>query len=83
MAHAGTPSSLTQQPTTSTIDGFWRAIMAAILVLVVAAGIVAVSANLNSTAPVVPATQHGYQIQMQPGLDIHKVVGHKGAMIYE
>jgi anti-sigma-K factor RskA len=82
MAHAGTPSNLTHQQT-PTIHGFWRAFIAAILVLAVAAGIVAVSSNLTSNAQVVPAAVKAHQIQAQPGLDIHKVVGHKGAMIYQ
>ena len=81
MAHAGTPSNLTNQATTPSTNAFWRAFIAAILVVAFAAGIVAVSSNLTSRAPVAPAP--GYQIQTQPGLDIHKVVGHKGAMIYQ
>ena len=82
MAHAGTPSNLTKQATTP-INGFWRAFIAAILVLAFAAGIVAVSSNVASQAPVVPSTVNSHQIQSQPGLDVHKVVGHKGAMIYQ
>ncbi len=83
MAHAGTPTNLTKQPMTSTINGFWQAFIAAILVLALAAGVVAVSANLAGKSSAVPATNKSYQIQSQPGLDVHKVVGHKGAMIYQ
>ena len=82
MAHAGTPTDLTKQPATSTARGVWQAIVAAILVLALAAGVVAVSANLAKTTAV-PAT-NSTQIQGAPGaVDIHKVVGHKGAMIYQ
>jgi hypothetical protein len=59
----------------------WQAFVAAILVLALAAGLVAVTSNLNASA--VPANP-GTQIQSAPGaVDMHKVVGHKGAMIYQ
>jgi len=80
MAHAGTPTNLTQQAT-STINGFWQALIAAVLVVALAAGIVAVGSTLAAKPATVPATTQTYQIQAQPGLDINKVVGHKGAMI--
>jgi len=83
MAHAGTPTNLAQQPSTSTINVLWQAFLAAILVVALAAGVIAVSANLAAKTPAVPATHSTYQIQSQPGLDVHKVVGHKGAMIYQ
>jgi len=82
MAHAGTPTDLTKRPTTS-LDGVWRAVVATILVVALAAGIVAVGANLTSKAAPVPATNHGSQIQAAPGADPHDVVGHKGALIYQ
>ena len=78
MAHAGT-----KQPAISTVNGIWQAIVAAILVVALAAGVVAVTANLAAKSTAVPATNNSYQIQSQPGLDVHKVVGHKGAMIYQ
>jgi hypothetical protein len=83
MAHAGTPTNLAQQPSASAITTLWQAVIAAILVLALTAGVIAVSANLAAKSPAVPATNPTYQIQSQPGLDVHKVVGHKGAMIYQ
>ena len=84
MAHAGTPTNLTDRPATSAIKGFWQAIIAAILILVLAAGVVAVTFNLAGKTSAVPTTDHGYQIQSVGGAaDPHKVVGHKGAMIYQ
>ena len=82
MAHAGTTSDL-RTPRTAT-NGLWQAFVAAILVLAIAAGIVAVTSNLVGNAPVAPAANPGYQIQAQPApVNLHKVVGHKGAMIYQ
>ena len=83
MAHAGTPSNLTTHRTTSSPKTFWQAFIAAILVLALAVGLVALTSNLTHTAPAIPAN-HSVQIQGQPGaVDVHKVVGHKGAMIYQ
>ena len=84
MAHAGTPTDLTNQPTTPSAKGLWQAILAAILVLALAAGVIAVSANLAAKTSVVPAADHGYQIQTGAGaVNPHKIVGHKGALIYQ
>jgi hypothetical protein len=83
MAHAGTQTGLTTQPATTTPRGLWQAIIAAILVLALAAGMVAVTSNLVGKTTAVPTTDHTYQIPSQPGVDVHKVVGHKGALIYQ
>ncbi|MFL5649350.1 MAG: hypothetical protein ACJ77V_06475 [Chloroflexota bacterium] len=82
MAHAGTPTDLAKQPTTSA-GGIWQAIIAAVLVLAMVAAIVAVSLNLAGKASIVPAAEHGNQVQNVPAVNIHKVVGHKGALIYQ
>jgi uncharacterized protein (DUF2062 family) len=81
MAHAGTPTDLSQQPATSSVNRLWQAAIAAILVVALAAGIVAAATTLAAKPTAVPATTQTYQIQMQPGLDTNKVVGHKGALI--
>ena len=81
MAHAGTPTDLTKQPTASA-SGIWRALIAAVLVLAMAAGIVAVGVNLAGKASVVPAAEHGTQVTV-PAVNPHKIVGHKGALIYQ
>jgi hypothetical protein len=83
MAHAGTPTNLTKQPATSSFNGIWQALVAAILVLALAAGLVAVTSNLAAKTSAVPAADHSYQIPSQPGLNLHKVVGHRGALIYQ
>lgn len=84
MAHAGTPTNLTNRPATSNTDRLWQAFIAAILVVALAAGAVAITANLAAKTSIVPAAEHGGQIQTGAGaVDIHKVVGHKGAMIYQ
>jgi hypothetical protein len=82
MAHATSPANLTKQPTTSTARGIWQAIVAAIVVVALAAGI-AVSANLATRTSAAPVSNPNVQIQSQPGVNVHKIVGHKGAMIYQ
>jgi len=82
MAHAGTPSDLAKQPTTSA-RGIWQAIVATVLVLAMVAAIVAVSLNVAGTASTAPAAGNGNQVQNAPAVDMHKVVGHKGAQIYQ
>ena len=81
MAQAGTPTNLVKQPTT-TMTGIWQAVVAAVLVLAMAAGIVAINANLTK-ASVIPAAEHGIQVQTVPAVNPHSIVGHKAAQIYQ
>ncbi len=80
MAHAGTQTTL-NRPANAT-DRFWQAFIAAILIVGIVGTIVGITSNIAGSTSRVPAVPN-YQIQSQPGLDVHKVVGHKGAMIYQ
>jgi hypothetical protein len=81
MAHAGTSTTLNRPANAA--DRFWQVFIAAILIVGMAGAIVGITTNLASHPTPVPAANPAYQIQSQPGLDVHKVVGHKGAMIYQ
>ena len=80
MAHAGTQTTLNRPANAA--DRFWQVFIAAILIVGIAGTIVGITTNLASNTAPAPAVPN-FQIQSQPGLDVHKVVGHKGAMIYQ
>ena len=46
MAHAGTPTGLAKQPATSTINGLWQALLVAVVLFALVAGMVFVATNL-------------------------------------
>ena len=70
MAHAGTPTDLAKQPATSTTNGLWQGLAAAIVLLALVAGMVAVATNLAAAGKTtaVPAADRSYdQIENQRG----------------
>ena len=60
MAHAGTPTGLAQRPATSTINGLWQALLAAVVLFALVAGTVFVGTNLAAKGSVVPAEDRSY-----------------------
>jgi hypothetical protein len=60
MAHAGTPTDLAKQPATSTINGLWQAVLAAVVFFALVAGMVFVATNLAAKGSAVPAADHRY-----------------------
>ena len=72
MAHAGTPTDLAKQPATSTVNGPWQALLVAIVLVALVAGMVIVGTSLaakNTGSPAaIPAADHSYdQIEAQRG----------------
>ena len=73
MAHAGTPTDLAKQPATSTTNGLWQGLAAAIVLLALVAGMVAVTTSLSAAGKTtaVPAADRSYdQIENQRGTAI-------------
>ena len=59
MAHAGTPTDLAKQPATSTTNGLWQVLLAGIVILALAVGMVLVAANVAAPKSVAaPAADH-------------------------
>jgi len=68
MAHAGTPTNLAMQPTTETLNGLWRALLAAVVLFALVAGMVFVGTNVAAKHYAVPAADRSYdQIQQIRG----------------
>jgi hypothetical protein len=68
MAYAGTPGNLAKQPATSTSNGLLQAVLAAVVLFALVAGMVFVGTSIASKASVVPAADRGYdQIEAQRG----------------
>ena len=71
MAHAGTPTDLAQRPATSTTNGLWQALLAAVVLFALVVGIVVVGTNLAAKGSAVPAEDRSYdQIEAQRGATI-------------
>src|SRR4051812_17892292 len=67
MAYAGTQGNLAKQPATST-NGLLQAVLAAVVLFALVAGMVFVGTSIASKASVVPAADRGYdQIEAQRG----------------
>ena len=71
MAHAGTPTDLAKQPATSTINGLWQALLVAVALVALVAGMVFVATNLAAKGSVVPAADHSYD----------QIEAHRGAIL--
>ena len=72
MAHAGTPTDLAKQPATSTPNGLWQALLVAVVLVALVAGMVIVGTSLAARGAVspaaIPAANHSYdQIEAQRG----------------
>jgi hypothetical protein len=68
MAYAGTPGNLAKQPAASTSNGLLQAVLAAVVLFALVAGMVFVGTSIASKASVVPAADRGYdQIEAQRG----------------
>ena len=72
MAHAGTPTDLAKQPATSTTNGLWQALLVAVVLVALVAGMVIVGTSLAAKGAVspaaIPAADHSYdQIEAHRG----------------
>ena len=72
MAYAGTPTGLAKQPATSTPNGLWQALLVAVVLVALVAGMVIVGTSLaakSAVSPaVIPASSHNRdQIGAQRG----------------
>ena len=71
MAHAGTPTNLAKQPATMNLNGLWQALLAAVVLFAVVAGMVFIGTNLAAKGSVVPAADRSYdQIEQMRGAAI-------------
>jgi len=60
MAHAGTPTNLAKQPAAATLNGLWQALLAAVVLFALVAGMVFVGMNVAAKRSAAPAADRSY-----------------------